>query len=221
MRKIISLILIYIIVGSTYGVAKSDIAASMTLKDSADIATTADSATTNGEMTEKALENHGIIRRVYNYFLDANKTSNRKFDFGVLPGPHYSSTVGLGLGVVATGLYSLDHSDPTLQKSNITLYGDITTKGFLMLGLKGNNIFKKDKYRLDYRLYAYTFPTHFWGIGFDKGSCDENETEYRRIKFDAMMRFLFKVAPKLYMGPTANFQFAQAQDIDPVGFPLF
>ena len=86
-----------------------------------------------------------------------------------------------------------------------------------MLGLKGNNIFKKDKYRLDYRLYAYTFPTHFWGIGFDKGKRDENDTEYRRIKFDAMMRFLFKIAPRLYMGPTANFQFAQAQDIDPSG----
>ena len=69
-----------------------------------------------------------------------------------------------------------------------------------MLGLKGNNIFKKDKYRLDYRLYAYTFPTHFWGIGFDKGKRDENDTEYRRIKFDAMMRFLFKIAPRLYMG---------------------
>lgn len=221
MRKKILLTLFYII-GCVYSVASSGITCcNMAPADSADMLMQADTARANGGTTENARREQGIIRRVCNYFLDANKTSNRKFDFGALPGPHYSSTVGLGLGVVATGLYSLDRSDSTLQKSNVTLYGDITTKGFLMLGLKGNNIFKKDKYRLDYRLYAYTFPTHFWGIGFDKGKRDENDTEYRRIKFDAMMRFLFKIAPRLYMGPTANFQFAQAQDIDPVGVPLF
>ena len=115
MRKKILLTLFYII-GCVYGIASSGITCcNMAPADSADMLMQADTARANGGTTENARKEQGIIRRVCNYFLDANKTSNRKFDFGVLPGPHYSSTVGLGLGVVATGLYSLDRSDSTLQ----------------------------------------------------------------------------------------------------------
>lgn len=168
-----------------------------------------------------ATERKGLVRRVIDYFLNSDRHAGRKFDFGVLPGPHFSSTVGLGLGVVATGLYSLDSSDSTLQKSNVTLYGDITTKGFMMVGLKGNNIFKRERYRLDYRLYMYTFPTQFWGIGFDNGNNDDNETDYRRIKLEAMARFMFKVAPNTYVGPIASYQYVQARDIDVNGLSLY
>lgn len=191
-----------------------------TLKDSIELPTLQDTIT-NCNTSDKTVKKSGIIQRAYNYFFNANKRTDRKFDFGLLPGPHYSSTVGLGLGVVATGLYSLDRADSTLQKSNITLYGDVTTKGFLMLGLKGNNIFKKEKYRLDYRLYTYTFPTHFWGIGFENGNQDDNKSEYRRIKLDAMIRFMMKLCSNFYVGPTANFQFVQAQNIKDGGLQLF
>ena len=162
-----------------------------------------------------------VLRKVVDYFFNADRHAGKKFDFGILPGPHYSSTVGLGLGVVATGLYSLDRSDSLLPKSNVTLYGDITTKGFMMAGIKGNNIFKRDRYRLDYRLYMYTFPTTFWGIGFDNGKLDANETSYRRIKFDAMARFMLKVAPNTYLGPVVSYQFVQAREIEDKGLPLF
>lgn len=171
--------------------------------------------------TDSVSTRPGLVRRVADYFLNADRHANKKFDFGVLPGPHYSSTVGLGLGVVATGLYSLDRSDSTLQKSNVTLYADVTTKGFLMVGIKGNNIFKKERYRLDYRLYVYTFPTQFWGIGFDYGSIDANETDYRRFKLDAMARFTFKVAPNTFVGPIFNYQFVRATGIEAKGLPLF
>ena len=98
MRKKILLTLFYII-GCVYGVASSGITCcNMAPADSADMLMQADTARANGGTTENARREQGIIRRVCNYFLDANKTSNRKFDFGVLPGPHYSSTVGLGLG---------------------------------------------------------------------------------------------------------------------------
>lgn len=98
--------------------------------DSADMLMQADTARANGGTTENARREQGIIRRVCNYFLDANKTSNRKFDFGVLPGPHYSSTVGLGLGVVATGLYSLDRSDSTLQNPTLRSMATSPQKDF-------------------------------------------------------------------------------------------
>lgn len=163
----------------------------------------------------------GLVRKVVDYFLNADRHAGKKFDFGFLPGPHFSSTVGLGLGMVATGLYSLDRSDPTLQKSNVTIYADATTKGFFMTGIKGNNIFKKERYRLDYQLYIYTFKTDFWGMGFDNGKVDDNETDYKRIRFNAMARFMFKLAPKTYLGPIVSYGFYQARDIDPRGVHLF
>ncbi len=172
-------------------------------------------------VTENSPRRKNFVGRVMDYFLNADNHAGRKFDFGILPGPHFSSTVGLGLGVVATGLYSMDRSDSTLQRSNVTLYGDITTKGFMMVGLKGNNIFKRERYRLDYRLYMYTFPTQFWGIGYENGDNDDNEADYRRIKIDAMTRFMFKIAPKTFVGPLLNFQFVQGREVAPVDIPLF
>ena len=36
------------------------------------------------------------------------------------------------------------------------------TVGFYMLGIRGTHIFPQDKYRLDYTLYFYSFPSKFW-----------------------------------------------------------
>ncbi len=161
-----------------------------------------------------------VLTRVLNYFRNSNKATDKKFDFGVLPGPHYSSTVGFGLGVVASGTYSLDRADTLLPRSNVSLYGDITTKGFLMVGLRGSNIFPHDRFRLDYRLYVYTFPTLFYGIGYENGNNDANKSDYRRLKFDWMGRFLIRVAKNTYVGPTLNFQFIRATEMAPRGEEL-
>lgn len=182
----------------------------------------ADSAGGMGVSADTTVQKRTFVRKFVDYFrLSGNGAKDKRFDFGVLPGPHYSSTAGLGLGVVGTGLYSMDRTDSLLPKSNIAVYADMTTKGFLMVGLKGNNIFPHDRYRLDYRFYVYTFPTDFWGIGFENGNNDANETDYRRIRFDAMARFMFRIAPKFYIGPVVNYQFVQARDIESSGLPLF
>ena len=78
-----------------------------------------------------------------------------------------------------------------------------------MLGVRGNNIFKKDKYRLDYTTYFYTFPSKVWGIGYDAGNIDNNETDYSRIKFDFKTRFLFRLAKHMYIGPIVETQYVK------------
>lgn len=164
----------------------------------------------------------GFVGKVIGYFADANKRSvDKAFDFGVLPGPHYSSTAGLGLGIVATGTYSMDRADTLLPRSNVAVYGDVTTKGFLMTGIKGSNIFPKERYRLDYKLYVYTFPTYFWGVGYENGDDDGNKTDYQRVRFEAMARFMFKLAPNTYLGPVADFQYVQARGIAAEDAPRF
>ena len=176
----------------------------------------------NDVATADSVKKKNIVTKVIDYFRDANKVKDyRKFDFGFIPGPHYSSTAGLGLGMVATGTYTMDKKDPQLSRSNVSLYGDITTEGFMLIGINGLNIFPKDKFRLDYRTYIYTFPTKYWGMGYDNGNFDDNETEYRRLRVEAMARFLFRIAKNTYFGPMVNFKYVKATEIEEAGAHLF
>lgn len=62
--------------------------------------------------------------KILNYFNDANKEKkNKKFDFSIIGGPHYSSDTKFGIGLVAAGLYRTDRNDSILPPSNVSLYG--------------------------------------------------------------------------------------------------
>lgn len=75
------------------------------IEDSASVSVTADSVAVKRSFFKKFLD----------YFNDANKEKkNKKFDFSVIGGPHYSSDTKLGLGLVAAGLYRTDRADTLL-----------------------------------------------------------------------------------------------------------
>ena len=72
--------------------------------------------------------------KILNYFNDANKEKkNKKFDFSIIGGPHYSSDTKFGIGLVAAGLYRTDRNDSTLLRPMSLLYGDVSTVGFVLL----------------------------------------------------------------------------------------
>lgn len=107
-----------------------------------------------------------FFKKFLDYFNDANKEKkNKKFDFSVIGGPHYSSDTKFGLGLVAAGLYRTDRNDSILPPSNVSLYGDVSTVGFYLLGVRGNHLFPQEKYRLNYNLYFYSFPSLYCGKG--------------------------------------------------------
>ena len=123
-----------------------------------------------------------FFKKFLDYFNDANKEKkNKKFDFSVIGGPHYSSDTKFGLGLVAAGLYRTDRNDSILPPSNVSLYGDVSTVGFYLLGVRGNHLFPQEKYRLNYNLYFYSFPSLYWGRGYDNGANSDNESDYKRI----------------------------------------
>ena len=154
---------------------------------------------------------HGLVARLLQYFAESDKPKpDKKIDFGIIGGPHYASDTGLGLGLVASALYSTDRSDSTLEKSNASLYSDMTTKGFLMIGIRGNNIFPKKRYRLDYRLYVYTLPSYLWGFSYPQSDNDDNKSKYSRTKFEVMARFLIPINRYSYLGPIARYQYVHA-----------
>lgn len=154
----------------------------------------------------------GFINKVLAYFNDANKTDySKKFDFSIIGGPHYSTDTKLGLGLVAAGLYKTDRNDTILPPSNMSLFGDVSTVGFYMLGVRGLHIFPHDRYRLDYTLYFYSFPCKYWGIGYANGNNDANETEMNRWQAQAKASFMFRVAPSTYIGPMLTFDFIEGK----------
>ena len=154
---------------------------------------------------------HGLVARLLQYFAESDKPKpDKKIDFGIIGGPHYASDTGLGLGLVASALYSTDRSDSTLEKSNASLYSDMTTKGFLMIGIRGNNIFPKTRSRLAYRSYVYTCPAYLWGFSYPQSDNDDNKSKYSRTKFEVMARFLIPINRYSYLGPIARYQYVHA-----------
>lgn len=158
----------------------------------------------------------GVMRKLVDYFRNSNKTGqeNKKIDFGFVPGPNYSSTTGFGLGLLGTATYSADRSDAGLARSNASVYGNFTTGGYFLIGLRGNHIFPHDRYRLDYKLNLSTFTTEFWGIGYKNADDDENKTDYRRNRINAMARFMLRLKNHAFVGPYLNYRVIQAKGID-------
>ncbi len=154
-------------------------------------------------------------RKFVDYFRNANKVNpDKKFDFSILGGPHYNSSTQLGLGIVAAGRYRTNRADTLVQPSNVSLFGDVSTVGFYLLGVRGLHIFRSDKYRIDYTLYFFSFPSKFWGIGFDNGDNDDNESDMKRWQAQTKASFLVRLADGLYVGPLATFDYVRGYDID-------
>lgn len=172
----------------------------------------------NATMTphkDSTLQKRSFFRKFLDYFNDANKNKEHKrFDFSIIGGPHYSTDTKLGLGLVAAGLYRTDRNDTILPPSNVSLFGDISTVGFYLLGIRGTHIFPQDKYRLDYTLYFYSFPSKFWGMGYDMGNVDVNETDMDRWQAQAKASFLFRVAHNLYVGPMATYDYVHGKNLE-------
>lgn len=155
------------------------------------------------------------VNRILDYFNDSNKNKKHKrFDFSVIGGPHYASDTKFGLGLVAAGLYRTDPNDSILPPSNVSLYGDVSSVGFYMLGVRGNHIAPKGRYRIDYHLYFYSFPADFWGIGYEMGNNDANKSDMKRWQAQAEVSFLFRVADNFYIGPMASYDYVIGKHIE-------
>ncbi len=160
-------------------------------------------------------EKRNVIGKILKYFDESNKVkSTNKFDFSIIGGPHYSSDTKLGLGLTGAGLYRTAKNDTLLPQSNVSLYGDVSIVGFYMLGIQGTNIFPEDRYRLDYDLYFFSFPTKFWGIGYENGKNDENKTKYHLFQARIAADFLIKISSNFFAGPIASFDYVYAKSIE-------
>ncbi len=170
-----------------------------------------ESATKQDTLTKKK----SFLTRFLDYFNDANKNKeHKKFDFSIIGGPHYSTDTKLGIGLVAAGLYRANANDTLLPPSNVSLFGDVSTVGFYMLGIRGTHIFPQDKYRADYTIYFYSFPCKFWGMGYDMGDDDSNKSDMKRWQARFKASFLFHMGDNLYLGPMVSYDYVIGRRIE-------
>lgn len=179
-------------------------------EDSIQVMTAEESDTLHAPEKKKSL-----ITRFLDYFNDANKNKkHKKFDFSIIGGPHYSTDTKLGLGLVAAGLYRTNPNDTILPPSNISLFSDVSTVGFYMLGIRGTHIFPQDKYRADYTVYFYSFPCDYWGMGYDMGNDDSNKSEMKRWQARIKGSFLFHLRSNFYIGPMVSYDYVIGKNVE-------
>lgn len=169
-----------------------------------------------------ATSNNSIFSRIIRYFEESNNDKpEKKFDVNFIGGPFYSSDMKFGLGVVGAGLYRMKGCSLDMQPSNVSLFGSVSTVGFYMLGIRGNNLFLEDRYRLNYSMFFYSFPSYYWGIGYDNCNNDINKTKINRFQASVKAEFLFKVTNNLYVGPRLIWDYAKARDVSAQELHLF
>lgn len=159
---------------------------------------------------------HSFKQRVSDFFSgkSAREGIVPRPGFSIIGGPHYDTESKLGLGIVASSQFRLHGCDSAMQLSNISMTADVSTAGFVSLGAKGHIFFPRDDKRLLADMqFAYS-PTYFWGIGYDNGNDDDNETKMRKIMVKVRADFLWRLAPGLYAGPLAQWQYTHSREID-------
>lgn len=183
-------------------------------------ATDCDSAVTNATTAVTATDSvlspkKNLIGRIVDYFNESNKPhGNKKFDFSIIGGPHYSSDTKFGIGLVAAGLYRTSAADTLLPPSDVAVYADATTSMFFKLGVRGTNIFPGDRARLQYDVYFSSVKSKFWGIGYADGECDDNESTYKYLNSQAQASFVWRLARNFYVGPQVSFDYVNGRDFE-------
>ena len=162
--------------------------------------------------SDSTVRRPNIVERIIGYFGKANKPiEDTRFHVSVIGGPFYSADTKLGIGIVAAGLYKVDSITPI---SNVSLKGQVSTSLFYSIGLSGDHIFHEDRMRIGYSADFRSFPTYFWGIGYDQAVDDERKAKYTNVNMRLEGDLKFQVMRGLYIGPTVGFSFIRASKID-------
>ena len=156
-----------------------------------------------------------IVNRIINYFNESNKPRDTsKLDFSLIGGPYYSSSIGVGIGLVASGLYGTGVNDSLIPPSNISFFGKLSTKGFATLGIEGTHISPTDSYRINYVTELFSDPSDYWGIGYDMGNNNANKSTLKRIGLKGNVEFLYHLGVHLYAGPMVVVDYIHSFDIE-------
>lgn len=162
-----------------------------------------------------SLRRGGFFQKIKDYLSLDNDTvaSNpKRFSISFLGGPSYANDSRFSLGVAGVAQYRLNGCD-TIQPSNATITGNITTAGFWKLGVEGTMFFPEESKRFNYDMEVEYAPRDFWGIGYERGNSDRH-TQLHQHSYKVKGEFLFRLAEDFYVGPMLQWDYASSGAIE-------
>ena len=143
---------------------------------------------------------------------DTVASNPKRFSISFLGGPSYANDSRFSLGVAGVAQYRLNGCD-TIQPSNATITGNITTAGFWKLGVEGTMFFPEESKRFNYDMEVEYAPRDFWGIGYERGNSDRH-TQLQQHSYKVKGEFLFRLAEDFYVGPMLQWDYASSGAIE-------
>lgn len=149
---------------------------------------------------------------VYNYLANSNKMrSDKTYDGGFVFGPAYNINTGFAIGGGYSALYSFDKNDPTLRKSIVNGFFQVSVEGIVAVGVEGHNYLKGDKQRFNYEFSFTHYPSAFWGIGYETSINNyyaNKMVESKQLLLKLEGDYTWKVGENLYLGPKLDFLYS-------------
>lgn len=177
-------------------------------------AAAAASAATTSSATP-AVAQQGWLDRLLAKLGEADKVDvSHGMDWGVMPGPFYNPEMGFGIGAAAVGLYKAPGAADTTQLSNLTLHGFATTTGAFGIGADNTTFFRDDAWRFVFAGAVVNMPTQYWGVGYARGSDDNNREAYTKRSVFVHPKVLWRLVPNLYAGIGVDAHFDAAVNRD-------
>ena len=156
-----------------------------------------------------------FFQKLVNYLNggDSAKQNSNKAKWLVLGGPHYSTDSKLGLALYGIMEFRLKGCDFSMQPSNFMAGVDVSTAGFWSVSASGTILFPHDSKRINAELSVGYSPQNFWGMGYEMGNNDANESKLRQNEIKMKADMIFRVAPKFYLGPSAEWRTVKGKSL--------
>lgn len=138
---------------------------------------------------------------IYNYLANSNKFPDKPYDGGFVFGPAYNVQTSFAIGGGYTALYSFDRNDPTLNKSILSSFFQVSVTGLAVVGVEGHNYMKGDKMRWNYETSFTYYPSRFWGKGYDNAINNDRGVDFKQFVYMLEFDWTWKLAKNLYIGP--------------------
>lgn len=164
---------------------------------------------------DSVVKKESFFKRLGRYLTSTDDADPRAISkFSIIGGPHYDTEKKFGLGLVGTSQFRLRGCDELMQPSNVSMSVDVSFRGFVSVGVKGNIFFPDDSKRLLVDADFKYSPTYYWGMGYDNGDNDANETKMKKTSTMLRADFMWRLAPHLYLGPMLEWQSAHTQPLE-------
>lgn len=154
----------------------------------------------NSAEQQISTKKEGIIDKILSKLGSSDKIDVSKgIDWGVLPGPFANPQQGVGLGIAAVGLYAPYDWKTGTPYSTLSLKSFVSTTGSFGFGVENRTYLQEDRLRLLGSAWISRTPRDYWGIGKQKGSDDDNKTEYQGMLVQLTPQIDYEILPHTYI----------------------